>query len=49
MKAHLVHKPYKMFAGFSQQKQLDVNVQKSDPGVQAVINAQILEQLDRIG
>ena len=36
-------------AGPSQQKQLHETLHKSDPDVQAVINAQILEQLDKIG
>ena len=36
-------------AGPSQQKQLHATLHKSDPDVQAVINAQILEQLDKIG
>ena len=36
-------------AGSSQQKQSNANVHKSDPDVQAVINAQILDQLGKIG
>ena len=36
-------------AGPSQQKQLHETLHKSDPDVQAVINAQILEQLHKIG
>ena len=36
-------------AGPSQQKQQHSTVHKSDPDVQAVINAQILEQLEQIG
>ena len=36
-------------AGPSQQKQLHATLHKSDPDVQAIINAQILEQLDKIG
>ena len=35
-------------AGSSQQKQSNAYVRKSDPDVQAVINAQILEQLEKI-